>query len=64
MKDVYSKDTFSINSIFVKLYKLFQCKFNFFHCVTDMKIINDVFSKNTFSINLILWYYGNDISLV
>ena len=49
-------------------YALQYLKFNvnsiFFHCVTDMKIIKDVSYRDTFNINLILWYYGNDVSLV
>ena len=53
-ESVYSKDTFSINSILWNCIDSFNVNLIFFHYVTDMKIIKDVSSSDTFSINLIL----------
>ena len=54
MEGVFSKDTFSINSILWNCGDAFNVNSIFFHYVTDMKIIKDVSSSDTFSINLIL----------
>ena len=54
VKSIYSKDTFSINSILWNCGDAFNVNSIFFHYVTDMKIIKDVFSIDTFNINLIL----------